>query len=149
MLMAEKSPYTVQPLSEVRLSWPVRFQLRRIRKLRGTGLLMHAVIRTPMRTMSANKPVVSVSGGQESLCGSGSASKFPKWVPLAPGAHDLSFHVSRSRSRSSFDRRFTLREGDVLVAVCEPIQQRQWIGYRHPPSADLWYLGIIAPDDSV
>ena len=147
--MAERAPYTVQPLSEVRLSWLVRFRLRRIRKRHGTGLLMHALIRTPVRSMSANKPVVSVSEGRESLCGSGSASKFPKRVPLAPGAHDLCFHASRSRSRSSFDKRFTLREGDVLVAVCEPIQQRQWIGYRHPPSADLWYLGIIAPDDSV
>jgi hypothetical protein len=39
--------------------------------------------------------------------------------------------------------------GDALVAVCEPIQQRPWTGYRHPSSADLWYLGIIGPGDSV
>lgn len=149
VLMAEKSRYSVRPLSEVRLSWLVRFQLRRIRKRHGTGLLMHALIRTPVRSVSANKPVASVSEGGVSLCGSSSASKFPKWVPLAPGRHDLSFYASRSRSRSSFDKRFTLREGDVLVAVCEPIQQRQRIGYRHPPSADRWYLNIIGTDDSV
>jgi hypothetical protein len=36
-----------------------------------------------------------------------------------------------------FDERVTLNEGDVLVAVCEPVQPRK------SPEADLWSLGII------
>jgi hypothetical protein len=65
--MAERSPYTVQPLSEVRLPWLVRFQLRRIRKRHGTGLLMHALIRTQVRSMSANADFHA--GGSAQLSG--------------------------------------------------------------------------------
>jgi hypothetical protein len=76
---------SVRPLSEARLSWLVRSQLRRIRKRHGTGLLMHALIRTPVRSVSANKPAASVSEGGVSLRGSSSASKFPKWCRWSQG----------------------------------------------------------------
>jgi hypothetical protein len=132
-------PYVVDPLSEIKLSWLVRRRLRRVRQRHETGLLMHGIIRTPVRSMSPKNPVVSIWEGKTRpwLTGSANLTHLPKWAPLAPGEHYLTFNASRS----SFDRRFVLAEGDVLVAICEPIQP--WTIFRKSPTADHWYIDLI------
>ena len=46
-----------------------------------------------------------------------------------------------------FDERVTLNEGEVLVAVCEPVQP--WTFYAKSPEADLWQPGIIDSEGRV
>jgi hypothetical protein len=134
-------PYVVDPLSEIKLSWLLRCRLRRVRRRHETGLVMQGIIRTPSRSMSRNKPAVAIREGKTRLCLASSSSQLPKWVPLAPGEHNLTFHAARSRSHSSFDRRFVLVEGDVLVVICEPIQP--WTIFGKSPSADHWYMDVV------
>lgn len=133
--------YVVDPLSGVKLSWLLRRRLRRVRARHETGLLMQGIIRTPSRSMSPKNPGVSIREGKTWLCTAQSSTQLPKWVPLAPGEHNLTFHAYRSRSHSSFARRFVLAEGDVIVAICEPIQP--WTIFAKSPSADHWYLDVI------
>jgi hypothetical protein len=137
----ETSPHTVEPLNFDRLPWLVKLRLRKIKKKHRTGLLLYAIIRTPTRSMSADKPSVAVRESDRELCACSSYSRLPKWVPLEPGAHELYFHAVRWKSRSSFDRRIDLKEGDVLVVICEPIQPA--VFYAKRPSVDTWYLGVI------
>src|SRR5215813_11475622 len=108
-------PYVVDPLREIKLSWLVRRRLRRVRHRHQTGLLMHGIIRTPVRSMSPKNPTVAIREGKTWLTTASSAdlTRLPKWAPLAPGEHHLTFHASRVRSHSTFDRRFVLAEGDV------------------------------------
>ena len=70
--------------------------------------------------------------------------QIPKWVPLAPGEHTLTLHAVRVRSSSAFTSKLTLTDGDVLVAVCEPIQP--WSIFGKSPAMDHWYLGVIPKD---
>ena len=141
------APYVVGPLSEIRLSWLLRRRLRRVRQRHETGLLMQGIIRTPSRSMSPKNPAVAIREGRTRLCIARSATQIPKWVPLAPGEHHLTFNAVRSRSHSSFDRTFVLAEGDVLIAVCEPIQP--WTIFGKSPSADHWYIDVITSPGSL
>jgi hypothetical protein len=136
-------PYVVDPLSEIKLSWLVRRRLRRVRQRHETGVLMHGIIRTPVRSMSPKNPVVGIREGKTWLTTASSATltRLPQWAPLASGEHHLTFRAFRVRSGSSFDRRFVLAEGDVLVAICEPIQP--WTIFGKSPSADHWYMDVI------
>ena len=75
-------------------------------------------------------------------------SKLPKWVPLEPGVHDLRFSASRwNGSGTSFRRCVDLTAGEVLVAVCEPVQPP--VFYAKSPSADLWHLGVTVTGPGV
>ena len=138
--MRRKAPYAIKPLGEAKLSWLARRKLYKHQERRETGLLLHAIIRTPSRSMSSKKPGVAIREGESLLFRSSAYSRLPKWVSIAPGAHDLAFHAYRSSSGSSFTKRIVLAEGNVLVVVCEPIQA--WQVYGKSPSADTWYLGI-------
>lgn len=141
-----EAPYTVDPLSQLKMSWLLRQRLRRVRERHKTGLLMQGIIRTPTRSMSLKKPVVAVREGKTRLGIVMSPFQIPKWVPLAPGEHNLAFQAVRPRSSSSFTGKLTLADGDVLVAVCEPIQP--WSVFGKSPSVDHWYLGVIPKDGS-
>jgi hypothetical protein len=139
-----KAPYTVDPLSQFKMSWLMRQRLRWIRDRHGTGLLLQGIIRTASHSMSLAKPSVSVREGETRLGMVTSSFQVPKWVPLAPGEHSLTFHAVRLRSSSSFTAKFTVAHGEVLVAVCEPIQP--WTIFGKSPSVDHWYLGVIPQD---
>lgn len=142
-----EAPYTVDPLRQLKMSWLLRQRLRRVRERRRTGLLMQGIIRTPTRSVSSQKPLVAVvRGGKTRLGMVTSPFQIPKWVPLAPGEHQLTFRAVRPRSSSSFACTLTLADGDVLVAVCEPIQP--WTIFGKSPSEDHWYLGVIPKDGS-
>lgn len=138
-----KTPYTVDPLGQLKMSWLLRQRLRRVRARQETGLLLQGIIRTPSRSMSSKAPAVAVREGRTRLAIVMSSFQIPKWVPLAPGEHELIFHAVRVRSYSSFTREFVLAEGDVLVAVCEPIQP--WTVFGKSPSVDHWYVGVLQP----
>ena len=104
-------------------------------------MLLCAVIRTPARSMSPKAPVVALREGADRLCVSGHLSKSPKWVPLEPGVHELRFSATRgSGSGTYFRLSVNLAPGEVLVAVCEPVQPS--VFYAKSPSDDLWFLGI-------
>lgn len=136
-----RDPYTVDSLNQLRMSWQLRQRLRRVTDRRGTGLLMQGIIRTPARSMSSKAPSVSVREGDTRLGMVFSAFQIPKWVPLPPGEHILTFAAVRSGGRSRFTKKLTLAEGDVLIAVCEPIQP--WTIFGKSPLLDHWYLGVI------
>lgn len=106
-------------------------------------MLLCAVIRTPVRPARLQAPVVALREGADRLCASGRRSRGPKWVPLEPGVHDLRFSViRRDGSGTSFRRCVNLEAGEVLVAVCEPVQPP--VFYAKSPSADRWHLGVTS-----
>jgi hypothetical protein len=141
MLSVAAQAYRVSPLVADDLPWPVRVRLRSARKKGRTGLLLYGIIRTWPRAMTRETPLVWITEGKRRLGICSPTRHLPKWVALVPGAHDLSFFASRTVAFSSFDDRVTLSEGDVLVAVCEPVQPNTF--YARSPDADLWNLGII------
>jgi hypothetical protein len=111
---------------------------------RRTGLLLQGIINTPMRSWSHYAPYVTVHEGRDLLAQCNKASKFPKWVPRSPGEHELVFRASTDRTHSSFSRSFDLADGDILVVICRPIQDKWWFQERQ--SADIWYLGVLSSD---
>jgi hypothetical protein len=141
LTVATEAAYGVRPLAADALPWLVRVRLRPARKKGRTGLLLYGIIRTWPRAVTWKAPSVSVMGGKHRLCMCSPSSHRPKWASLAPGPHDLRFFAIRSVSFSAFDLRVTLSDGDVLVAICEPVQP--WTFYAPSPEADTWYLGII------
>lgn len=138
---------SVHVLTPAKLPWLVRLKLRSVRKKGLTGVLLYGVIRAGSRSISSKKPSVSVREGRRRLGLCSSSSPLPKWAALAAGTHELLFLASRSVSSSSFSGQVSLRDGDVLVAVCEPIQP--WVIYAKSPSADTWKLGIIGTDGEI
>lgn len=141
--MARRDGYSVHPVDEIRIPRFVRWRLRRARRGGRTGLLLHGVIRTPPRSMSRRQPVVSVWEGGRDLCMVSSHSKFPKWVELPRGRHVLRFTATRGMrsSDSEFSREVEIGPGQVLLAICEPIQP--WTIFRASPSTDRWYIGMV------
>ena len=123
-------PYVERELSEIPLPWLARVRLRRIRRQRRTGLLLHGVIGTSSRSLSAYAPLVVVLEGREVLCACSKTSKLPKWVPRQPGTHEFEFRARNGRSHSTFSRSFELSDGDILVAICRPIQDKWWFQQR-------------------
>ena len=49
-------------------------------------------------------------------------------------------------SRLPFTSKLILADGDVLVAVCEPMQP--WTMFGKSPTMDHWYMGVIPKDGS-
>jgi hypothetical protein len=137
-----KAPYTVDPVSQLQMSWLLRRRLRQVRERQRTGLLMQGIIRTPVRSVSSKAPLVSIREGDTRLGMMTLSLQIPKWVLLASGEHQLTFAAIRPASSSSFTRTFDLGDGDVLVAVCEPIQP--WTIFGKSPSVDHWYLDVIS-----
>lgn len=135
------SQYTVGALDSGRLPRLGRIWLHWIRRRQRTGVLLCAIIRTPARSMARTAPVVALREGADRLCASGRSSKGPKWVPLEPGVHDLRLSAVRpDGSGTSFRRCVNLAPGEVLVAVCEPVQPP--VFYAKSPTADRWHLGV-------
>jgi hypothetical protein len=135
-------------LSAFRLPLLVRFRLRGIRRQRRTGLLLYGMIHTAARSTSKWAPHVSVREGGRSgrlLCRCFRVTKFPKWASLEPGPHDLDFCAARRETARSFDKSFVLDDGDVVVAVCAPIESRLILTQRRP--GYCWYLGILSTAD--
>lgn len=137
-----RDPYTVDSLSQLKMSWLLRQRLRRVTGRRKTGLLLQGIIRTPARSMSSKAPLVAVRQGNTRLGMVTSAFQVPKWVPLPPGEHNLSFRAVRPSGDSHFTKKLTLAEGDVVIAVCEPIQP--WTIFGKSPLLDHWYVGVIS-----
>jgi len=153
----------------MRLPWLIRFRLRQIRRRSQTGLLLYGIFNSSVRTISKYTPIIVVREvvaapgtgtvaadarprllarirrrreRTRTLCMCSSTSKFPKWVALDPGPHDLRFVAFRRRTQSSFDQRFVLLSGDILVAICKPIDAK--IIFTKRRSADVWHLGTVS-----
>jgi hypothetical protein len=129
--------YEVSPVVPDVLPWLVRVWLRSARRKARTGLLLYGIIRQGPIQISSQMPYASIREGKRHLGMRGPSNRLPKWVSLTPGAHELSFQAGNSIRFSSFEARMSLNEGDVLVALCEPVQRSK------SPKADMWKLGII------
>jgi hypothetical protein len=140
------APPSVRTLDEVkRIPWRAGKLLRRVQKSGRTGVLLIAETREPIRSFTHKAGVVSIRENGLEICSRNRSTKAPKFVELAPGLHDMEFMVIRlmeSRT-SSFRRAVELREGDVLVALCDPVQPNTF--YRKSRTADSWFVGILSP----
>lgn len=130
----------VLPLSERDMPWFARLKLGRARKRHQTGLLLSAIIRTGSRAITSRRPVVAIREGRRRLCMCSPSSKFPKFTVLNPGVHLLRFHASAGKSGSSFELSVALQPGEILIAVCEPVQP--WVFHAKSPAADQWHIGV-------
>lgn len=139
--IVRKSPHRVGRLELDRLTLSGKLRLWWAQKRAGTGVLLDAQIRTPVRSMSPKMPSAVIRESGVQLCERSPYSPWAKWKPLAPGSHSLEFHAVRLVSSSSFSRSIFLEDGEILVALSEPIQPS--VFYAKSPSADTWYLGII------
>ncbi|MGW3100372.1 hypothetical protein [Streptomyces sp. NPDC001100] len=137
-------------LDEVgRMPWRARKRLRGVRKSGRTGVLLIVEIREPVRSFTNRAGVVSIRENGLKTCSRDRFAKAPKFVELAPGLHDMEFMVIRLRASrtSSFRRAVELRAGDVLVALCDPVQPNTF--YRKSRPADSWFVGILSPVEDV
>lgn len=140
--MDQNAAYSVHSLSERKLPWLARRKLRKAKKKCQTGVLLHGIIRTPARSFSSQQPIVSIRDAAGHRLGSVSPqAKFPKWADLSIGQQKLTFFASRTKSSSSFSRDVNIHSGEVLIAMCEPIQPWSLLGAS--PSTDRWYIGIV------
>ena len=142
------APLSVATLDEVkRIPWRARKRLRRVQKDGKTGVLLIAEIREPIRSFTDKAGVVSIRENGLEICFRDRFVKAPKFVELTPGLHDIEFMVSRLKASriSSFRRAVELREGDVLVAWCDPVQPNTF--YRKSRTADSWFVGILSPPE--
>lgn len=143
--MSRNQQLSVSNLAEYdKIPWTARMRLRRAIRRGRTGALLHAEIREPPQGVSLKSSVVSMRepDGFHVYCGK--MPKLPAFVELKPGRHDLQFMVTRMRGDTSFSRAVDLKRGDVLVALCEPIQPN--VFYKRSPSTDTWRIGVVSPD---
>ncbi|WP_258572730.1 hypothetical protein [Streptomyces sp. KM273126] len=137
---------SVEALDESkRLPLLVRWRLRKEQHRRRTGVLLYAEIREPLRSLTYKAGVVSLWENGVELCSRSRDTKMPKFVELPPGAHTFEFKVIRVRAgkSSSFQKVVDLDEGEILVAVCDPVQSN--VFYRRSPDADTWVVGVLTP----
>lgn len=71
--------------------------------------------------------------------------KRPAFVDLPAGNHDLTFRVIRARQsrETSFKKEVSLQQGDIFMALCEPVQPN--VFYRKSPEEDTWRIGLAEP----
>ncbi|HEY4023568.1 MAG TPA: hypothetical protein VGM75_33140 [Pseudonocardiaceae bacterium] len=138
--MHDNAPYSVRDLTGVKLSFSARRKLRRAHRKGRTGLILQGIIRTGVRSFAWQQPAVGINEGSKQLCVLGPQIIGPTWVALSPGKHRLRFIATRPAGASVFERDVNLRSGQVLVAVCEPIQP--WSPFGRSPKENLWYIGI-------
>ncbi|MQY40978.1 hypothetical protein SRB17_90150 [Streptomyces sp. RB17] len=125
------------------VSWRLRREQRRSR----TGVLLFAEIREPVRSLTHKAGIVSLWEDGVELCSRTRDAKMPKFVELSPGLHRLEFKVTRMRAgkSTSFLKVVDLQEGEILVALCDPVQSN--VFYRRSPDADTWAVGVRSRRD--
>ncbi|MGQ4483034.1 hypothetical protein [Streptomyces sp. SAS_276] len=140
----------MRALDEVKkIPWRARKLLHRAQKNGKTGVLLIAEIREPIRSFTNKAGIVSIRENGLDICYRDRLTEAPKFAELAPGLHDMEFMVIRMRASktSSFRRAVELREGDVLVALCDPVQPNTF--YRKSSTVDSWSVGILSPPERV
>jgi hypothetical protein len=136
--------FSVKPLDkEERLSVMASWRLRREKKAGRTGVLLVVEIREPVRSLTHKAGIVSLWEEGRELCARSRDAKSPKFVKLLPGFHVIEFKVIRMREEqsTSFVKTVDLRENDILVASCDPVQAN--VFYRRSPDVDSWTIGVV------
>ncbi|MER6205938.1 hypothetical protein [Streptomyces sp. NPDC001642] len=130
-----------------RMPWRAGKRLRRVQESGRTGVLLIAEIREPIRSFTDRAGIVSIRENGQKVCSRDGYTKAPKFVELKPGLHDLEFVVIRFRESetSSFRKTVKLREGDVLVALCDPVPPNTF--YRKSRPVDSWFIGVLPPSE--
>lgn len=139
--MKRHDPYTVESLSEITLPRRLQRQLHHAQERHDTGVLLHGIIWMSPQSMSPKRPALAIWEGKKRLCIFTSYDRRPRWASLGPGEHDITFHITRSRSSTRFTNTYKLATGDILVAVCQPIQA--WTIGKTSPSEDQWYISVL------
>lgn len=142
--MEEQPPRVSRTESGSKLPTSARFLLWYARRRGKSGLLFHCAMRDNFRSMTLKWSIVTIEWGGETLCGmSGTTFKRPMFVGLPPGEYELTFRVIRARRNRGtvFREKVLLREGDVFLALCEPIQPN--VFYRKSPTEDTWRIGLV------
>ncbi len=139
--MVERSLYSVLALADVKLSFSARRKLRRAQRKGQAGVVLHGIIRTGTSSLQRRQAVVAIHEGTKSLGMVSAHAPLAKWANLSPGRHRLRFIATRTSSSSVFERDIELKSGQILVAVCHPIQP--WSPFGRSPDEDRWYLGIV------
>ncbi|WP_328675012.1 hypothetical protein [Streptomyces sp. NBC_00343] len=142
------APYSVGTFDEVkRMPWRAGKRLRRVQESGRTGVLLIAEIREPIRSFTDRAGIVSIRENGQKVCSRDRCTKAPKFVELTPGFHDLEFMVIRFKESktSSFRKTVKLREGDVLIALCDPVQPNTF--YRKSRPVDSWFIGVHSPPE--
>ncbi|MFJ8002713.1 hypothetical protein ACIQ7D_37415 [Streptomyces sp. NPDC096310] len=141
--MTDSTPDVTELKEGNRIPWGARLRLRRALNRGRTGVLLGAEIREPPRSMSPNWSTVWIKKDGESLAACSKIERLPKFVDLTPGSHELIFIVTRTRKGgTSFTKTVTLHPGEILVALCEPIQPN--VFYKKSPAADTWKFGVFS-----
>jgi hypothetical protein len=139
--MQHSAPYSIHDLADVKLAFSTRRKLRRAQRKGRTGLILQGIIRTGPRSLAWQQPTVGIDEGSKELCLVSPRITGSKWAALSPGRHRLRFIATRPAGASVFERDVDLKSGQVLVAVCEPIQP--WSPFGRSPKENLWYIGIV------
>ncbi|MEU6355918.1 hypothetical protein ABZ896_42515 [Streptomyces sp. NPDC047072] len=126
-----------------RLPLLVRWCLKRARRKGRTGVLVFAEIREPVRSLTHKAGIVSVREEGVELCSRDRGAKTPRFIELPPGPHRLEFGVTRMKASgsTSFLQVVDLKEGETLVALCDPVQSN--VFYRRSPDVDSWVIGVF------
>lgn len=141
------APRTQELKEGEKIPWGARIRLHRALKKGQTGLLLHAEIREPPRSISPHWSTVWVSESGEQLCACSKVERLPKFTELKPGIHKIKFIVTRrGKDDTSFAREINLGKGDIFVALCDPVQPN--VFYRKSKEVDHWRLGIISSSNN-
>lgn len=139
MPMAE-SEHSVHSLDEIKLPWRVRRRLPKLQRAGRSGVLVHGIIKNSSHGITKLNNLIWVSDNKTYSSRVSARSRHPKWFEVQPGTHFLKFHAVRSRTFSELHQEFTLKQGQILVAICWPIQP--WTIFGKSPETDRWYLGV-------
>jgi hypothetical protein len=139
--MLSVAGYAVSPVVLDQLPWMVGVRLRSAQNRGRTGFILYGRIRQGPRAISSRLPHAGIMEGKRRLATRGASGRLPQWKSLSPGTHKLTFIAGDGNDFSAFDQPVTLNEGDVLVAVCEPVQPNTF--YAKSPEVDQWSLGIV------
>lgn len=138
-----EAPFTVHELSDLKLPWSVRRRVRRLKRRGRTGFLLGAILASGGGGRGPRRPPqdVTVQGDNHRLSLSNQDSRRTVWTQLPAGGHQLTFRSTRPGSASVFDYGVELADGDIFVAVCQPIQP--WTLFGANPDSDDWYIGVV------
>ncbi|WP_329422729.1 hypothetical protein OG810_35745 [Streptomyces sp. NBC_01693] len=141
----DEQPLQVSRFEESeRIPLSARLLLWWAKKRRRSGLLFHCAMRDSFRSVTLKWSIVSIECEGETLCEmTNTTIKRPMFIDLPPGRRELAFRVIRARKKMGtlFKEEVNLREGEIFIALCEPIQPN--VFYRKSPAKDTWKVGQV------
>ncbi|MEU3228361.1 hypothetical protein ABZ695_35095 [Streptomyces sp. NPDC006976] len=145
MKQQPQPPHILSIEHEDKVPFSARRTLQRAKRRERSGLLFYCTMRNGFRNVNRKWSIVSVEEGGQVLCKMDSTTlKRTKFIDLTPGRHVLTFRVIRARRSewTSFEQEVLFRKGDVLVAMCDPVQPDTF--YQKSPERDTWKMLLMS-----